>query len=140
MIEIKSGGPVSGLAPAQTPGAKPRALRVMIEIKSGQCLSCSASVEGQGEADMSDSPLEFGLRLMRERSFLKGFCARQPLTPAKTEQIVCATLRRAWLNRGEMSLALNLRTMLVEIATAEMDRRVRRSRRRATPDFAGAVR
>ena len=89
---------------------------------------------------MSDSPLEFGMELMRERSFLKGFCARQPLTPAKMEQIVCATLRKAWLNRGEMSLALNLRTVLVEIAAVEMGRRVRRSPRRSPPDLAGAVR
>lgn len=88
---------------------------------------------------MSDSPLEFGMDLMRERSFLKGFCARWPLTPAKIEQIVCATLRKAWLNRGEMSVALNLRIVLVEIAVAEMGGRVRRSPRRSTPDLTGAV-
>jgi hypothetical protein len=112
----------------------------MIEIKSGQYLSCSAPIaEGQGEADMSDSPLEFGMELMRERSFLKGFCARQPLTPAKMEQIVCATLRKAWLNRGEMSLALNLRIVLAEIATAEMGGHIRRSHHRSTPDLTGAT-
>lgn len=70
---------------------------------------------------MSDGPLEFGMQLMRERSFVKGLCARWPLPPAKTEQIVCATLRKAWLSREQMSVARDLRAMLAQIATAEMD-------------------
>ncbi len=88
---------------------------------------------------MSDSPLEFGVELMRERSFLKGFCTRQPLTPAKTEQIVCATLRKAWLNRDQISPTFNLRIALVEIATAEMSGLVQRSPRRSTADLSGAA-
>ena len=70
---------------------------------------------------MLDRTLEFGVDLLRERSFLKSYLAHRYLSSAKVEQALCGALRKAWLGRSQISPELDLRHLLVEIADTEIE-------------------
>ena len=70
---------------------------------------------------MLDRTLEFGVDLLRQRSFLKSYLAHRCPSSARVEQALCGALRRAWLARSQISPDLDLRHLLVEIADTEME-------------------